>query len=273
MSAAVSAKAPDPLRQDTQGCKQTEGERFQAATAAFAQGDSFGLWNEEDGAEVTEDTYLPDQIGKYHDHLLEMYKRTVETVEKVRDRQLELNKLFYALNAALVGAIGFLLCRQEGSQEANYRLAMCLSWLGMPSSLLWWGSLWSHAEWASGIGNALIQMEGRLPAAPIRFVKWRANRIGLGYYLARIFEKHFPLVVLAVYLFVALGIGNWGSLFLFKTAVRFQGVFQFVFVSAISVCIMLLTIVSIYGLISRILILRVDTNHKETGMDVEVVTN
>ena len=146
----------------------------------------------------------------FNAHLLEQYKRYVQSAENVSARRLASSSYLLAINAALVALYGF---QSAGFGESWWMLGVPI--VGVVVSVLWFSIIKSHADLNKIKFDIINELEAHLPASVYKY-EWCLAGEGQGkaYRAVTRIERWIPMVfgLLHVVLGVVIVLGMVGVL-------------------------------------------------------------
>lgn len=160
---------------------------------------------ENDLAGLSEQDYGSD----YRNHLLEIYKLYVETVDKIGARRQSANSFFLTLNSAIIALVGYVNLSPGKPMQAS--LFELVAVAGMILSYLWYRLIRSYRDINRGKFKVIHDIEAQLPIRPFD-AEWTA--LGRGeeadlYLPFTQIEVYVPWVFFVIHLFVFLRSIPW----------------------------------------------------------------
>lgn len=152
-----------------------------------------------------------DYGDKFPDHVLEVYKCYVETVDKISSRRQAANSFFLTVNTAIVALVGYLQLGGEKPKIAEFYWLIALA--GIVLCFSWYRLLLSFKGLNSGKFKVIHQIEKLLPISPYG-AEWEAIGKGEDPKLYMPFTKVeivVPWVFLSLHIVVLLRSIFWNS--------------------------------------------------------------
>lgn len=141
--------------------------------------------------------------GKYHDHLLEQYKKYLDMADKISDRRSAANTFFLTINTGLISAFGLT----KLLSDRNLRFLFVTG--GLAAILLsysWYRLIRAYRDLSTAKFKVIHEIETLLPIRPFD-AEWEA--VGRGkdkklYWPFTHIEQSVPWIFIALYVLVIL---------------------------------------------------------------------
>lgn len=148
---------------------------------------------------------VPDSLygSKYHDHLLEQYKLSVEMADKISERRGTANAFFLSLNSFLLTVLGVLPELKSNIVEFTIIWIVVVAIAGTSFCIAWIMIIRAYNGLNEAKFKVIKKIEQKLPVT-IFTAEWDYLKLS-GYSPLSLIERWIPIIIVVLYASLATG--------------------------------------------------------------------